>query len=126
MELESDEEARRLIPELETSVYRIVQEALTNARAHGRAGRAVVEVIERDGSLTVQVRDNGSGFDVTASFEGFGLVGMRERVELFGGQLAVESHDGKGTSIIATLPAQRVGTSAGLIDLALAPPRASG
>ena len=106
---ESGGERPRLIPELETSVYRIVQEALTNARTHGGAERAVVEVVEKAETMTVSVRDDGRGFDVDAQHEGFGLVGMRERAELFGGHITVESTPGQGTSIVAKLPVQRVG-----------------
>jgi two-component sensor histidine kinase len=66
-------------PELETTIYRIIQEALTNATKHGSATRAVVEVIEDDRSVRISVRDNGTGFDPTTKSDGFGLVGMRER-----------------------------------------------
>jgi len=66
-------------PELETTIYRIIEEALTNATKHGSATRAVVEVIEDDRSVRISVRDNGTGFDPTTKSDGFGLVGMRER-----------------------------------------------
>jgi signal transduction histidine kinase len=97
----------RLSPDLETGVYRIVQEALTNAGKHGAAARATVSVIEQDGQLHVTVRDDGRGFDHTAATAGFGLAGMRERVELLGGELEVSSVVGQGTTVTATLPAMR-------------------
>jgi two-component system sensor histidine kinase NreB len=93
--------------ELETSMYRIVQEALTNARKHGGARRAIVEVVEDENQIQITVRDDGQGFDVNANTEGFGLLGMRERAELMGGTLHVESAPGSGTTIVATLPAHR-------------------
>ncbi len=97
----------RLTSELETGVYRTVQEALTNAVKHGRATRAVVELTEDDHSLRVTVRDNGSGFDPRAMTHGFGLLGMRERAELLAAELTVESAPGQGTVIKAAFPVRR-------------------
>jgi signal transduction histidine kinase len=97
----------RLDPELETGVYRIVQESLTNAVKHGRAGRASVEVLEREQRITVTVRDDGAGFDSTGGTAGFGLTGMRERAELLGGELSVQSVLGSGTTVNVSLPANR-------------------
>ncbi len=94
-------------PELETAIYRIVQEALTNATKHGGAGRAVVEIHEADDTVHLQVRDDGAGFDPTAETDGFGLLGMRERVELLDGSLHVDSAPGAGTTVRATFPAHR-------------------
>ena len=95
----------RLVPEIETALYRIVQEALTNATKHGGARRAVVDIIEDGGHIHVLVRDDGSGFDLARRTDGFGLLGMRERVELLDGVLDVDSAPGKGTTISAQLPA---------------------
>jgi signal transduction histidine kinase len=95
----------RLVPEIETALYRIVQEALTNATKHGGAERAVVDVSEDSGHIHVLVRDDGSGFDLARRTDGFGLLGMRERVELLDGALNVDSEPGKGTTISAQLPA---------------------
>jgi signal transduction histidine kinase len=94
-------------PELEIALYRIVQEALTNARTHGEASRAVVEVVEEAASVRISVRDDGRGFDPSGRSDGFGLLGMRERAELLGGALDVSSAPGQGTSITATLPSRR-------------------
>jgi signal transduction histidine kinase len=96
---------RALDPELETTVYRLVQEALTNTAKHADATTVQVEVIVSDGQVTVEVRDNGAGFDVSVITEGFGLAGMRERVYLAGGTLEIESSK-EGTLLRATLPAR--------------------
>jgi len=91
--------------EVETAMYRIVQEALNNAMKHGDARHAHVEVIEDDSRVRITVRDDGRGFDPTVQSDGFGLIGMRERVELIRGTLEVTSSPGQGTTINATLPA---------------------
>jgi len=95
----------RHVNEVETTMYRIIQEALNNAMKHGAARRAHVEVAEDDANVHITVRDDGSGFDLTAHTDGFGLVGMRERVELLQGTLELTSSPGKGTTINATFPA---------------------
>jgi signal transduction histidine kinase len=70
-------------------------------------------VVEQDGQVSVTVRDDGRGFDTTAFTSGFGLAGMRERVELLGGELALTSRAGQGTTVSATLPIARRGPVAG-------------
>jgi signal transduction histidine kinase len=62
--------------------------------------------VERDGEVSIEVWDEGAGFDPAEATPGFGLVGMRERVELAGGTLQIESHRGGGTRVSATLPAR--------------------
>jgi len=99
----------RLTAELEAAVYRIVQEALTNAAKHGGATRAAVEILEDDRCVRVVVRDDGTGFDPGSRTDGFGLLGMRERVELLAGTLEVESAPGEGTTVTAVLPVHRRG-----------------
>jgi signal transduction histidine kinase len=91
--------------DLDTAVYRIVQEALTNAQKHGGATRAFVDVQEDEELIEIIVRDDGDGFDPRAHTSGLGLLGMRERVELLGGGLSIHSRPGSGTTIRATLPA---------------------
>ena len=91
--------------EVETTMYRIIQEALNNAAKHGGARRAHVEVVEDDSTVRVTVRDDGRGFDPIAHTDGFGLLGMRERVELLQGTLEVTSLPGQGTTINAAFPA---------------------
>jgi hypothetical protein len=93
--------------ELKTALYRIAQEAMTNGLKHSSADSLEVKIVEAHGSVTVHVGDDGQGFDPSATSEGFGLVGMRECVELLDGTLAVESAPGAGTTVIAQLPARR-------------------
>ncbi len=95
----------RLLGEIEDTVYRLVQEALNNARQHGETDHARVDVSEDGDTLRVRVSDEGCGFDPSAATDGFGLVGMRERVALAGGTLDLQSAPGKGTTIVALLPA---------------------
>jgi signal transduction histidine kinase len=97
----------RHVPEIETAIYRIVQEALTNAVKHGNARRAVVEVREDAATVVLSVRDNGAGFDPSHERNGFGLIGMGERVELLGGDLAIESEPGRGATVRVSLPVRR-------------------
>jgi signal transduction histidine kinase len=97
----------RHTPELETAIYRIVQEALTNATKHGGARRAVVEIVEDDETVHLEIRDDGAGFDPAAETDGFGLLGMRERVELLDGALLLDSTPGRGTTVRASFPVQR-------------------
>jgi signal transduction histidine kinase len=95
----------RLAPELETTVYRIVQEALTNVAKHARASSVALTVRSSDHELFISVADDGMGFDPDAqSGGGFGLTGMRERVELAGGELRVEPGETQGTVVSARLP----------------------
>jgi signal transduction histidine kinase len=94
----------RLDPQLESIVYRLVQEALTNVVKHARAERVDIQVTTRDDRVTVEVRDDGVGFDPALNPPGFGLLGMRERLELVGGTLDVSSAPGRGTSVRVELP----------------------
>jgi signal transduction histidine kinase len=97
----------RPAPEVESAAYRLVQEALTNVIKHARARVARVVVRQEDGVLTVLVSDDGRGFSVGASTEGFGLMGMRERAALVDGTLEIESEPGGGTTVHASLPLVR-------------------
>lgn len=94
----------RLPPEMETAIYRLVQEALTNATKHGGAARAVVEIVQDGSAVNVKVRDDGSGFDTSQDSDGFGLLGMRERVDLLDGELRLDSQPGQGTTVTVMLP----------------------
>lgn len=94
--------------ELETALYRITQEALTNARKHGGARRALIEIQAYDHHLHLSVQDDGRGFDPHAKTVGFGLHSMSERAELLGGTLEITSALGRGTEIAADLPTSRV------------------
>jgi signal transduction histidine kinase len=96
---------RRLAPELETTVYRVVQESLTNVVKHARASSIDIEVRRVDDAVEVSVADDGIGFDAEAALgNGFGLAGMRERVELAGGELTVLPGADAGTVIRARMP----------------------
>ncbi len=90
--------------ELETTVYRLVQEALTNVSKHSGARTAQVTVTAGPRALTVEVRDDGGGFDPGVATTGYGLAGMRERVYLVGGTLEVSSDPATGTTVRARLP----------------------
>jgi signal transduction histidine kinase len=106
----------RLIPELETAVYRLIQEALTNVVKHARAHHATVSVVEQGDYVIVTAEDDGVGFDQEASHTGFGLTSMRERVSLAGGELEIASRD-HGTTLTARFPIRRVDSSAELSTL---------
>jgi signal transduction histidine kinase len=106
---EQGRQPARHTPELETGMYRIVQEALNNAQRHGGAERASVRIEEDQTAVHVIIRDDGRGFDPEAPRAGFGLIGMQERAELLGGTLEITSAPGEGTAVQATLPAQRRG-----------------
>ncbi len=99
-----DHGGARHVGETETAIYRIIQEALTNAIKHGSADQAIVRVGEERGFVVLSVRDNGCGFDTAVRTDGFGLTSMRERAELVGGKLDVESTPGAGTTITARIP----------------------
>ena len=102
----------RPTPELEATVYRLVQEAMTNVVKHAEATSARIRVEEENDSVSVTVEDDGSGFDDQVEHDGFGLLGMRERVELRGGALEITSEPGKGTRVTARLPVERISDAA--------------
>ncbi|HET7571921.1 MAG TPA: GAF domain-containing protein [Gaiellaceae bacterium] len=95
----------RLAPEIETALYRIVQEALTNIVKHAHAERVSVVLTGTERSVSAVVEDDGVGFDPERVREGgLGLLGMRERVALLGGRLTIESRPGAGTTFVAEVP----------------------
>jgi len=99
----SDEE--RLSSEIETALYRIVQESLTNVVKHARASKVSVVLTRKDDAVSVVVEDDGIGFEPARTREGgLGLLGMRERVGLLGGDVRVESRPGAGTTFVAEVP----------------------
>ena len=105
IDVEANLDDSRLPAEVETALYRIAQEALTNVAKHAGAGHVSVVVTRRHGSVTVVVEDDGRGFGATGGDSGgLGLVGMKERVGLLGGRLAIESTEGAGTTIVAEVP----------------------
>ena len=94
----------QLGPELENTIYRLMQEALTNVVKHARAEHAEINVAADSEVVTIEVRDDGAGFDPEAQSAGFGLLGMRERLELVGGKVEIESAPGQGTTLRAEVP----------------------
>jgi signal transduction histidine kinase len=95
----------RLLPEAETTLYRVIQEALTNVVKHAGASRVSILLQRKRGAVVAVVEDDGSGFDPDVTREdALGLAGMRERLALVGGKLQVESSPGRGTTIAAEVP----------------------
>jgi len=103
-------EDKRLPPQEEIALYRIVQEALTNVARHAGARNVSVLLEERDGTTVVIVEDDGRGFDVAAVMGSagqsrrLGLLGMEERAALIGGKLTIESRPGAGTAVFVEVP----------------------
>ena len=95
----------RLPADVETALYRIVQESLTNVVKHARARRVSILLARKEGAVKAVVEDDGQGFDAAEQTgDGYGLVGMRERLALLGGRLEVESTRDAGTTIAAEVP----------------------
>jgi signal transduction histidine kinase len=92
---------------LESGMYRLVQEALTNVVKHADASAVEVTIAERDDRIELTIRDDGAGFDPEASTSGFGLIGMQERARQLEGELTVSSEPGAGTTVQARLPGPR-------------------
>jgi signal transduction histidine kinase len=105
--IETDVEASlgeaRLPAEVETALYRLVQEALTNVVKHSRASRVSISLVRKQNSVSAVIEDDGVGFSEPAG-EGLGLIGMQERVGLIDGRFEVESRPGLGTTIVAEVP----------------------
>lgn len=102
---------RRLRPEFEVAIYRLVQEALSNVAKHARASHVDLTVSANDRRVNVKLEDDGVGFDPNQPAAGYGLTGMRERTELLGGQLELHSGAG-GTVVTASLPVAYVDEAA--------------
>jgi signal transduction histidine kinase len=97
----------RLPGPVETTLYRIVQEALTNIAKHAGARHVSIILARKDGTIAALVEDDGAGFDAAAEVDGgLGLVGMKERIRLVGGVLRIESTPGSGTTLLAEVPVQ--------------------
>ena len=93
----------------EENLLRIGQEVLTNVLRHAQAGKFSALLAFGEKEIRLEFRDNGSGFDPAARHDGFGLHGMRERVQAMGGRLAIQSARGQGTEISIVLPLARTG-----------------
>jgi signal transduction histidine kinase len=95
----------RLPNDVETVLYRIVQEALTNVVKHSRAGRVSILVTRKNGSVAAVIEDDGKGFDPASTRDnGVGLIGMRERIALLEGRFSIESREGAGTTLAVEVP----------------------
>ena len=111
VELQIEEVGRLESPEAELALYRIVQEAITNALRHSGAREIRVRLCWREGAVVATVADDGIGFDVQAVLNrdddahGLGLFGMRERAEYVGGRVEIDSEIGTGTTVRAAVPA---------------------
>jgi signal transduction histidine kinase len=109
LDYESGRQPSRLAPEVESAIYRIVQEALANVAKHARAAHAEIEIVEANDVVTIDLRDDGRGLGSSdTSGTGLGLAGMRERISLLGGQLEIGPRPTGGTAVHATLPALHV------------------
>jgi signal transduction histidine kinase len=104
-------DGQHLLPEVEINLYRIAQEALNNVAKHAKPGKVSVLLELRNGFLILIVEDDGIGFEprqksvLTRNDRGMGLLGMKERAELIGGTIEIESAPGKGTTVYARVPA---------------------
>jgi signal transduction histidine kinase len=94
--------------EVNTTVYRIVQEALTNICKHAQATVVIVELQQQNEVLHLSIEDNGKGFNPTQNTTGFGLQGMRERTTAIGGQFSLHSQLGAGCRICVTFPLSKL------------------
>jgi signal transduction histidine kinase len=110
VQVEAVDLAKRLDREVETALYRVVQEALTNVARHARATRVRLRLERKVSSVLATIKDNGRGFDAqelngrTAPERGAGLLGMRERVTLLGGSFRLASIPGGGTELSVEIP----------------------
>jgi signal transduction histidine kinase len=105
----------RLASEIETTLYRIAQEALNNIAKHARASHVEIILERRADQVSLIVEDDGVGFDAGAADDerrGFGLLGMQERAALVGATLQIESSPGEGTTIFVRMPTVPVATPA--------------
>lgn len=109
---------RRLPVMVETVLYRVTQEALTNVGRHACASQAQVWVSEKDGKVCCAVRDDGIGFDAAAvagnGLRGLGLAGMEERVAQLDGTIHIAADQGRGTEIVVEIPVERIDARAGV------------
>ena len=102
---------RRLLPAMEVALFRLIQEGMTNVAKHAHTNKSKIQLFFKDDSTTARIIDYGSGFNVEQAFEKpgdhFGLIGMKERVEMFNGQFVVESEIGKSTTLEFSIPTKK-------------------
>ncbi len=104
---------KRLLPAMEVALFRLVQEGMTNVAKHAYSSKVEVMIIYQEEWTIARIHDYGKGFDVKSAMkapgEHFGLVGMRERVEMFSGHFSIQSSIGKGTLIELSIPTSQEG-----------------
>jgi len=116
VELEAEEFRQRLPAEMETALYRVFQEGLSNVVRHARARHVQIRLAADATRFTGRIRDDGCGFDpqsvqgADAEGRGLGLLGMQERIELLGGQFTIDSAPGRGTELRIEIPLGEAGT----------------
>jgi two-component system, NarL family, sensor histidine kinase DegS len=99
-----------LAPEIDTALFRSVQEAVNNIARHSGADNALIEIDRTTDALRIEIEDDGVGFDLGAvtstpdSGRGLGLLGLRERIELLGGTATIDSSPGDGTRVTLSVP----------------------
>ena len=103
-ELSMNRDEFELDERVATSVFRIVQEALTNVARHAAASKVRIVVEERDDEIHLEISDNGKGFQAGPKKRSYGLLGIRERVNMLGGAVEISSQPGAGTAVRATIP----------------------
>jgi PAS domain S-box-containing protein len=111
--LDAEELPASLPSGMELCIFRVAQEALSNAVKHSHSGHAAIELTHANGVVVLQVRDTGIGFDPSTHHQGIGLSSMRERLRTFGGELFVESAAGTGTTITAKVQLEKASAAAG-------------
>ncbi|MDQ7094924.1 sensor histidine kinase [Desulfosporosinus sp. PR] len=112
-ELQLEGHVKRLLPAQEVALFRLVQEVMTNVAKHAQSLKASISLNFQDDWTSVSIRDYGKGFEVESAMmipgEHFGLIGMRERVEMFSGRFSIQSTYGKGTTIEISIPSRHEG-----------------
>jgi len=110
----NDDGSADLLPDAEkTSLYRIVQEALTNCARHSEARSILIQLASEEKRYIVRIEDDGKGFTPARSARGLGLIGIEERVAEMGGVLELDSKPGAGTRIFISIPLQKISESQG-------------
>lgn len=109
-ELRIEGREKRVLPAIEVALFRLIQEGMTNVAKHARSAKVDVTLIYQENWTIARIQDYGHGFEVnsclTVSGEHYGLIGMRERVEMFSGRFSVQSTLGKGTTIELSIPSR--------------------
>ncbi|HEX2639401.1 MAG TPA: ATP-binding protein, partial [Pyrinomonadaceae bacterium] len=116
----ADTDSLDLGPESNTAVYRILQEALTNAARHSGASRVWVDLLTKADEIVMKVKDDGSGIDLEslARNRSLGIIGMRERSRLLGGEISIDGGDNSGTTIELSIPATAMNRPDNILEAA--------